>query len=91
MSPQLAYRVTWGKFVNWRGGAGRNIEGDVVQEISNRSSKNVVQGMGPNKTKEAIQHASQAEAGIHEIINNFDDNSWVTPQSSCHKNKLKGR
>ena len=84
MTPQLAHRVTWGKFVNWRGGAGRNIEGDLVREMCNRSSKNVVQGMGPNKTKDAIQCASRAEAGIHEIVINFDDNARVTPQSSRH-------
>lgn len=84
MSPQLAHRVTWGKFVNWKGGAGKNIEGDLVREMCNRSSKNVVQGMGPNKTKEAIQRDSRAEAGIHEIVTNFDDNSKVKPQSSRH-------
>ena len=33
MTPQLAHRVTWGKFVNWRGGTGHNIEGDLVREI----------------------------------------------------------
>lgn len=84
MSPQLAHRVTWGRFVNWRGGAAKNIEADLVREICNRCSKNVVQGMGPNKTKEAIRCASRAEAGIHEIIVNFDFNSKVTPQSTRH-------
>ena len=84
LSPQLAHRITWGKFVNWQGGAGKNIEGDLVREICNRTSKNIVQGMGPNKTKEAIQRASRAKAGIHEIVTNFDGNSGIKPQSSHH-------
>ena len=33
-------------FVNWRGGAGNNIEDDLAQEISNKLSKNIVQRMG---------------------------------------------
>lgn len=77
MSPQLAHRVTWGKFVDWRGGTSHNIESDLGRETCNRTSKHVVQGIGPNKTKGAIQCASRAEAGILEIITNFDNNSGV--------------
>ena len=33
------------------------MEADLVQEICNKVSKNVIQGMGPNKTKAAIERA----------------------------------
>ena len=84
MSHQMAHRVTWGRFVNWRGEAGNNIEGDLVQEICNRVTKNVVQGMGPNKTKAAIKRASKAAAGIHEVVTTFDENSEIKPQSHAY-------
>ena len=58
LSEEVAHRVTWGKFVNWTGGLGNNIKGDKAQEICNCTSKNVVQGMGPNKTNNALITAS---------------------------------
>ena len=39
LTPRLSEEFKWGFFSNWRGGAGRNIEGDLAQEISNRCSK----------------------------------------------------
>ena len=35
LTPHLAEQFKWGFFVNWWGGAGRNIEDDLAQEISN--------------------------------------------------------
>ena len=37
--------LTWGCFVNWHGGEGKNIANDAAQEICNDSSKDVVKGM----------------------------------------------
>ena len=84
MSAQVTHRATWGRFVNWRGGAGDNMEANLVQEICNKVSKNVAQGMGPNKTKAAIERASKAGAGIQEVICNYDGASGVKPRSGAH-------
>ena len=59
-SEELAQRLSWGSFVNWNGGIGNNIEGDKAQEICNCTTKSVIQGMGANKTANAIVTASQA-------------------------------
>ena len=72
LSEEVAHRVTWGKFVNWTGGLGNNIEGDKAQEICNCTSKNVVQGMGPNKTNNAIITASKTV----DILRNCFRRSW---------------
>ena len=39
ISPQLAHHITWGKSVNWQGGAAKNIEGDLAREICNRTNR----------------------------------------------------
>ena len=57
-------RIQVGFFVNWRGGAGNNIEDDLAQEISNKLSKNIVQRMGPNKSISSISKISKAMSGI---------------------------
>jgi len=53
-SEELAQRLSWGRFVNWDGGIGSNIEGDKAKEICNCTTKSVVQGMRTNKTTNAI-------------------------------------
>ena len=37
LGPQLAHRLTWGKFVKRHGGAGKIIEGDLLREICGRT------------------------------------------------------
>ena len=54
LTPQLAEQLKWGYFVNWRGGAGNNIEEDLAQEISNKIGKRIVQRMGANKSLNSI-------------------------------------
>ena len=71
-SEEMAHRLTWGRFVNWNGGKGKNIECDAAQEICNRTCKNVVKSMGPNKTQKAMTRASKAAAGIQQIVSVFD-------------------
>ena len=87
LSEEVAQRVSWGRFVNWTGGAGNNIEGDKAQEICNCTSKNVVQGMGPNKTNNAIITASEAAPGIHQIKQQFDRTTKIHPSSRAHSTR----
>ena len=75
LTPRLSEEFKWGFFVNWRGGAGHNIEDDAAQEISNSCSKAVVQRMGPNKTIQSISKVCKATSGIKEIKEQFDS-SW---------------
>ena len=60
LTPRMSEEFKWGFFVNWRGGAGNNMEDDMAQEIFNRLSKSVVQRMGPNKTFESISKVCKA-------------------------------
>ena len=83
VSEEMAERLTWGRFVNWHGGEGKNIANDAAQEICNDSSKDVVKGMGANKTTKAILRASQSGAGVHEIKWSFDKATNI-PVSYTH-------
>ena len=74
LTPRLSESYKWGFFVNWRGGAGKNIEDDVAQEICNGISKRVVQRMGPNKSISSISKICKATNGIKEITEQFDEN-----------------
>ena len=84
LTPRLSQEFKWGFFVNWRGGAGNNIEDDLAQEISNKLSKNVVQRMGPNKSISSISKVSKAMSGITSIKEQFDKTIKVEKVSVQH-------
>ncbi len=86
-SEEIAHRLTWGRFVNWHGGQGKNIACDMAQEICNRVSKDVVRGMGPNKTAKAMTRASKAAAGIQQIVRRVNDESDIKRVSQVHSHK----
>ena len=48
--PAQAHQCTWASTANWKGGAGENIEIDLLQENRNRDLKKMIKGMGANKT-----------------------------------------
>ena len=62
-----------GSICQLNGGQGKNIACDMAQEICNRVSKDVVRGMGQNKTEKAMVRASKAASGIHKIISALND------------------
>ena len=84
LTPRLAEQFKWGFFVNWRGGAGRHIEDDLAQEISNRCSKSIVQRQGPNKTVNSISKVCKATTGIHQIVEEFDSSVGIHKTSVQH-------
>lgn len=84
LTPRLSEEFKWGFFSNWRGGAGRNIEDDLAQEISNRCSKSVVQRMGPNKTINSISKVCKATTGLQQITQQFDSSIDVHKTSVQH-------
>ena len=83
LTPHLAEQFKWGFFVNWRGGAGRNIEDDLAQEISNCCSKSIVQRQGPNKTLNSISKVCKATTGIHQIVEEFDSSVGIHTEDIC--------
>lgn len=63
LSEAEAHQCIWASTGNWKGGASKNIEIDLLQEVTNKSIKKSIHTMGPNKTDKAIENASRASGG----------------------------
>ena len=83
ISPQLAHQVLWDRFVNTRGGLGRNIQNDLYNEHIVK----LVTCMGVNLTEEALQRAARSVSMQSAVCKQFDTESGVPVRTSEHKNR----
>ena len=91
LSEREAERAIWSQTVNWKGGPGKNMEADLMQENRNNDHKAAIKAMGANKTKLAVHRASKAAGGQRQIVENFDEQTGVSPQSSSHTHRSSDR
>ena len=87
LSPNLAHQVMWNRFVNVRGGLGRNIPCDLHNEHVNKLLKHIIVNMGPNLTEHALQRAARCVTALDGIAECFDKQSGVEHHSSTHSAK----
>ena len=87
LSESEAHQCIWASTVNWTGGAGKNIEIDLLQENRNKSLKKSIKSMGSNKTDNAINKSSRASGGEDKIGENFDVQIKRATQSSPHSHR----
>ena len=87
LSPQLAHQVLWDRFVNTRGGPGRNIPCDLYNEHVVRLVKGVITSMGANLTEKALQRAARSVSTLHSICKQFDSESSVPVTTSAHSTR----
>ena len=76
--------------MEWNGGQGRNFKDDLVQEICNRLSKEIVQRVGANKTIDAISEACKAVGGIKTTVEQFDSSTEIHKISGRHSVRSSG-
>jgi hypothetical protein len=88
LSEAEAHTCRWASKANWKGGAGKNIEMDLLQENSNRDIKKHIKSMGANKTEKSIERMSRASGGLRSIVDNFDDQVGKKCTSSSHSHKV---
>ena len=87
-SEEMSHRSTWGRFMNWHGGKGRNSACNMAQEICNWVSKDVVKAIGLNKTQKAMEmRASKAAAGVQQIVKRLNKVLDVKRVSQAHIHK----
>ena len=84
LSPRLQKQLLWSRFVNSRGGAGRNISCDLHMEHLNRALKTAMSGLGANVTKGSIARASKCLKVVTDVATNFDDAAGVPFVSEKH-------
>ena len=82
LSLNLAHQVMWNRFVNVRGGLGRNIPCDLFNEHVNKLMKRFIVNMGPNLTETSLQRAARSVTALHNIAEKFDAQSGV-PRTNC--------
>ena len=87
LSKAEANRCKWAATVNWKGGSGKNIEMDLLQENRNSEMKKLIKVMGANKTEKAITRASKASGGVSKIIEAFEHQVSIHPRSTTHSHK----
>ena len=83
-SPLQKTRILEGSFINRRGGIGNNVEADLVQEHSVKHQKELIRGLGANKSQNAITRATSASNLLSGVISSFDA-SLNVPHKGGHR------
>ncbi|KAK6184288.1 hypothetical protein SNE40_006788 [Patella caerulea] len=88
LSPLHRIRALEGAFCNTRGGIGKNVESDLVQEHSVRNQKNLIRHLGSNKSERAITRSTIAAGAVTNIIDQVDESlKLYRPRGKHHKSK----
>ena len=87
LSESEAHRCMWASTANWKGGVGKNIEIDLLQENRNKDFKKSIKTMDPNKTDKVVDRAGRASVGERYTAQNFDHQVGKTNRSSSHSHK----
>ncbi len=87
LSPDLVHQLTWDRFVCSHGGKGRNIPCDLHNEHVNKLFKDTIKNMGANFTKVASTRVARAVTTIGHMVELFDTETGIHPQTSTHSRK----
>ena len=85
LSPRMAIKVRAASFVNKSGQLGRNKPADIEKENQVKILKDMIRGLGSNKTEEAIVKISKAAPVIEAVTEKFDEQAGVTKVRTSHK------
>ena len=84
LSPQESLRVLEGAFMNPTGKPGRNIESDLKVEHTVRTRKNLIRGLGANKSERAILRATGAADMVDQVIEANDAACDIPARGNRH-------
>jgi len=87
LSPNAAHQVTWHRFVNSKGGVGKNIPCDLYNEHINRLVKYIIQNLGSNLTETSLQRAAHSVSTLHSICQAYDTECGVPHGAAAHSTK----
>ena len=87
LSPNLVHQLTWDRFVSSHGGKGRNIPCDLHNEHVNKLFKDIIKKMGANFTEVASTRVARAVTTIEQVVELFDTQTGIHPQTSTHSRK----
>ena len=87
LSPRLAHQAKWDRFINVRGGQGKNIPTDLYNEHIVKLLKHIVTTMGPNLTEMALQHAARSVSTVFAVSKQYNKESGVPVVTTAHCTK----
>ncbi|XP_061190846.1 uncharacterized protein LOC133198962 [Saccostrea echinata] len=87
LSEKMAMKVRAGSFVNLKGKRGSNKATDLQKENEVLVLKDLIRGLGSNKTERAIVTVSKAAPVIQSIVDNVDRMLCVKAKKTRHQKK----
>ena len=84
LSDRQASQQSWNRFVNTKGRRGCNIPCDLHLEHLNRRLKGMVSNLHSNVHKSAIDRAAKSIGVVHDLCQQFEENSGLSPESDSH-------
>jgi len=87
LSPHLAHHIKWDRFINTRGGKGRNIPCNLHNEHVNKLLKHVIANMGSNMTEEALKRSTRSITTLQMLCHQFDKCSGVPFSTHSHSTR----
>ena len=87
LSPRVFHRLKWNRFVNNKGGPGKNISLDLRLEHINKVTKALIKSQGmQNLTDESVEEISKAIGGMEELVESTLNEAGVMKRSDHHSN-----
>lgn len=89
LSPNLSHQVKWHRFVNTRGGLGRNVPCDLHNEHMNKLIKDIIIHMGSNISEHeaALQRSVRSISTLDALCHKFDEESDVPHRTTAHSTR----
>ncbi|CAB3988651.1 PREDICTED: uncharacterized protein LOC107352495 [Paramuricea clavata] len=83
LNPKLSHSLMWNRYVNNKGGPGKNIALALRLEHLTNLLKGLLKHLGPNVTESAAQRCSQSIHNVEKLLESVDSDLNVK-RSSCH-------
>ncbi|XP_063438320.1 uncharacterized protein LOC134719246 [Mytilus trossulus] len=87
LPPHVAAEVRAASFVNVHGGIGKNKAADMHKENEVKLVKDLIKGLGANKTEKSIIAMSKAAPVINDVTTNFDKMLKLNDFKTKHKKR----
>lgn len=87
LSQQMSFNVRCASFINMSGGEGKNVASDMEKEHQVKYLKDLIRGLGSNKTEHSIEAVCMAGPVVVDVIENFDKITGYKNYKSTHKSR----
>lgn len=84
LSDRQKKQFLWSRFINTKGGAGKNIPCDLHMEHLNRQLKSIMHGMGSNISPKRVRKAGQCIQVVQRLCDTFEKQTATKMHSDNH-------